>query len=51
MCGKKKLVKYEIKIRVKIPLMPINPISFSEDFKKNWLNNKPYPINENVIIQ
>jgi hypothetical protein len=50
-CGKKKLDKYEIKIRTKIPLIPINPISLSEDPKKSLLNNNPYPIIEKVIIQ
>ena len=50
-CGKKKLDKYEISIRKKIPYTPINPMSLSEEFNKYLLNNKPYPTIENIIIQ
>ena len=41
-CGKKKLDKYEISIRKKIPYTPINPMSLSEEFNKYLLNNKFY---------
>ena len=50
-CGKKKLEIYEINISIKIPLIPIYPISFSEDLKKILLNIKPNPRIENIIIQ
>ena len=33
-CDKKKLERYEINIRKKIPYIPINPMSLSCDFKK-----------------
>ena len=33
-CDKKKLERYEINIRIKIPYIPTNPMSLSDDFNK-----------------